>query len=184
MSCVIGIVEKGITYFGYETTGAGATQKARYNTPKVFRSGDYVIGYAGSYRVGQILRYYTKYPNPDYSDLSKLMSTEFVDAMMSSMDDNRVIKNRDEIAEMDGAETLVSIGGKLFVVQTDLSVVEPKYNYWAIGSGWSVALGSLYSTDEEKIGVYISPQDRINIAISAASEYIITVGSEVVIFER
>ena len=60
---------------------------------------------------------------------------------------------------------------KLYSVESDFQVGESLDNYAACGSGEDFALGSLATTE----GLGLSPEERIRVALQAASKFSVSV---------
>lgn len=68
----------------------------------------------------------------------------------------------------DLAFLVLSGGGKIFAVQSDLSVLQPA-RYYAIGSGYQVATGALFATDGR-----ISAKRAVQTALEASVSHLTT----------
>ena len=62
---------------------------------------------------------------------------------------------------------LVGWRGKLYVIDNDMQVAELATPFAACGCGEDLVLGSLYTTEQFEI----KPEERINIALSAAESF-------------
>lgn len=133
--------------------------------PKVFTIGDMIIGYAGSARLGNVLRY-SFVPPPrtrQDKDIMKYMVTKFVDSLRQ-ITREKGLMHKEEIEEISG-HILVGVDGRIFAIYEDWQVAEPREPYLAIGSGTDLALGSLFSTENSP------PKIRITQALAAAARY-------------
>jgi hypothetical protein len=68
-----------------------------------------------------------------------------------------------------GGVFLVGVRGRLFEIDDDYHAREMLEQYDAVGSGVSVALGSLYSTTGQ------DPETRIRVALEAAEQFVTSV---------
>lgn len=60
MTCIVGLVDNGVVYMGADSLGSNYQSKTVRNDKKVFKLKDSdkaVVGFAGSYRIGQLLMY-------------------------------------------------------------------------------------------------------------------------------
>lgn len=171
MTCIVGIEQDGYVYIGGDSAGVDVENLSICTRAdeKVFVSdgGEFIMGFAGSFRIGQLLRY--AFVAPDQSskkDDMAYMVTDFVDAIRTMQRDKGALKKENEIEEHE-AEFLVGYKGKLYIIDTDFQIGRPLENYMAIGCAAQVALGALYATRDSDM----SPEERITLALNAATEY-------------
>lgn len=140
-----------------------------YSDEKVFITpGDEaVIGYSGSFRVGQLLKYGFSVPDqPSKKDDMAYMVTDFVDAIRNLQRDKGAMTKENEL-ELHDAELLIGFNGNVYVIQSDYQVGCPLENFAAVGCGAPFALGAMFATKDATMG----PIERIHMALSAAAEY-------------
>lgn len=173
MTCIIGLLDKNKVYIGGDTFGSNGHFGQEHDHSKVFRVNDFIIGGTSSFRMLDILEYSfsPRKPYPD-DDIEKYMRTVFVDAARQSMKTGGFAIVKDTWCET-GGTFLVGYKDKLWEVQGDFSVLNCA-PFASCGSGYEVALGSLYTTGTLKM----EPEDRIKIALEAASKYIVSVGGK------
>jgi ATP-dependent protease HslVU (ClpYQ) peptidase subunit len=142
---------------------------ASYVMPKVFKRDGYLIGYAGSFRFGKLLQYVFELPNIPKNCTTSEKLDEFMNKeLMQSI--KKQAKEMDlEKEEMD-FDALIGINGHIFEVSNDWCAIECAMSWNAIGSGTKYAWGSLHTTEPWK-----DPKKRIHTALSAASEYSMSV---------
>jgi 20S proteasome alpha/beta subunit len=104
--------------------------------PKIVQQDTWLIGVAGSARVCDQLQYSIEYPKPPVEVVKSGEWMKWIVTKVIPLIDY-VVKDK----EMD-AEAILITHGKAFLVGEDLSVLTAS-PYWAIGSGASLALGSL-----------------------------------------
>ncbi len=171
MTCIIGILEEnGDIYMGGDSAGASGNSLSIRADRKVFINEDYIMGFTGSFRMGQLLRYNFK-PPKFYEDfgLYSFMVNEFINGIRKCLKKGGFAKKKDEVEK--GGLFLVGYKSKLFVVDSDYQVGETIDNFASIGSGSEVALGSLYSTkDLNKRSEY-----RISLALESAEHFTVYV---------
>lgn len=135
--------------------------------PKVFKRGEYLLGYTSSFRNGQILEYGIEFPEPLEDHLDSFMVNSFMPLVKNKFREAECLKVIN--AEAVGACFLVGVRGNLYTVHEDFQVRRNQPNYDSVGSGSSVALGSLFSTEGMK------PKKRVKLALKAASAFITSV---------
>ncbi|MCD7911057.1 hypothetical protein KC480_05895 [Bacillus velezensis] len=174
MTCIIGLVENGITYIGADSLASNPYIKTTRKDKKVFKMKDsknMILGFTSSFRMGQLLMYANGLidkrdePNIDH----EYLVTKFIPNVIKLFESQGFI--RDNSGEKTGGEFLIGYNDQLYRIQPDFQVSQTDLNYDACGSGQEVALGSLYSTE----ALNLSPEARIAQALRAASKHSIGV---------
>lgn len=167
MTCIVGIVQKGIVYMGGDSLASEpeSMDKLPMKNRKVFHNGPFLIGACGSLRMAQILQHGLKPPpKPKLMEDMKFMATRFIDEVRAAFLNNGYGKIR-EGGDNEGGNFLVGFGGKLYEVHNDFQVGEWSWGYASIGSGRSYAYGSLFMSENE------APELRITSALEAAAHF-------------
>lgn len=176
MTCIVGVKHEDTMYVGADSAGSDDDGAIRTRADeKVFVSDDeqMIIGFAGSFRVGQLVRYALAIPEQSIrKDDMSYMVTDFVDAIRSTLKDKGALTVIDDTSEQHDSELIVGYHGDLYIIDSDYQISKHVEEYAAVGSGAQVALGALYATKNNKD---VLPQDRLLIALSAAAEYTSTV---------
>ena len=155
MTCIVGIASEGVVYIGGDRGLSDNDSILSMPRPKVVRCGEYLIGYAGSLGVGQLLQM-TDLPVPGKNP-EKTLRTTFTKAFKDSLEEYGPT-----ISEENDTDFLIGVNGKLYEYSVaDWSVAEVEYS--AVGSGSPIALGSLYTSH-----TYKDIPRRIKIALEAA----------------
>jgi hypothetical protein len=154
--------------------------------PKVFKVGQYGIGFVDSFRMGQILQYnWTPpiyKPTAGYKNLDKFLRTKFIESIKEAFKEQGY-GNQTAGSTEDGDEGGVFIitvqgSGRIFVMDTDFHIGEADVAYMAEGAGQELALGSLFSTTAIK-----TPRKRVRMALEAASKFNMSVRPPFTIIE-
>jgi 20S proteasome alpha/beta subunit len=161
MTCIVGVAAKGRVWIGGDSAGSDGWAVSVRSDTKVFRNGPYVMGFTGSFRMGQLLRYTLIPPEPDGWDVDRFMATTFVDAVRESLRTGGWL--RTDSSQDRGGTFLVGIRDRLYSVEEDFQVGYTADNYAAVGSGYLVALGSLFTSPA------MQPEDRVLAALAAAA---------------
>lgn len=155
MTCIVGLEhESGVT-IGGDAAAVDEHHVTVRSDAKVFKRGEYLVGFADSYRAGQLLAYRLNVPPQVGEDDFEHMATAFVDAVKRCL------------AEDDEAEAglfLVGYRGALYYVDADLHVGRAACGYEAIGLGAPFALGSMASS-------FGSPFARVHGALAASQRH-------------
>lgn len=164
MTCIVGIETKNSVIIGGDSASSGGYDITSTRLKKVFTRSLFLIGYTGSFRMGQILQYqlYVKEQTKKQTNLEYL-STTFIDAVRNCLTKGGYKKIENEVEE--GGTFLVGYKNKLYLIDSDFQVNSSKDGFWACGCAASYALGNLYSTKE------LSPKQRIKQALKAATHF-------------
>lgn len=160
MTCIVGLVHDGIVHMAADSAGVAGLSLTVRRDRKIFRTGEFVMGFTTSFRMGQILAYNLTPQQPrDPADLMRYMATDFIDSVRNCLKSGgyTTVSNNVET----GGEFLVGYRGRLFHIDSDFQVGEAECLYDACGCGADIALGSLASTEG-------APHDRIMRALGAA----------------
>jgi ATP-dependent protease HslVU (ClpYQ) peptidase subunit len=171
MTCIVGLEHEGVVYVGGDSAGVdvGSLAICGRADEKVFLtdSEEFIMGFCGSFRIGQLLRYALIPPDqPSKKDDMGYMVTDFIDAVRTMQKEKGSMQKENELEEHDAA-FLVGYKGKLYVIESDFQVGRPIENYAAVGCGAQIALGAMYATRESTM----TPEERITLALQAAVEY-------------
>lgn len=166
MTCIIGLVEKGKVYIGGDSVGANVRtyQTIIRRDRKVFKNGEFVIGFTSSFRMGQLLQYAFSPPkrHPD-QDVFTYMATVFVNAVRDCFKTGGFAEKHNDAES--GGMFLVGYQGRLFSIDSDYHVGEAASGFDACGCGESIALGAMYVSEGTPA------KKRILDALAAAERY-------------
>jgi ATP-dependent protease HslVU (ClpYQ) peptidase subunit len=167
LTCIVAIVKKGVIYIGADSLGSTDNGYATVRKDeKVFINREYIIGYCGSFRMGQLLKYSRLPIIPTEfkgENLHRFMCTVFINHVRDIFKVAGHSEIKDNVEE--GGNFIVGVNGELFEIECDFQVGKSLDNFMSIGSGSPYALGSLYSTKSEE------PEMRIHLALKAAERY-------------
>jgi len=175
MSCVVGISQKGIVYIGGDSLCSFEGEVRHVTTPKVFKNNDYLIGFCGNVRQGQLL----------YSCCWKppINIVNFVDEIRRHFDKKGCLKTGENGEDLCGCNFLIGFKKKLYEIHANFQIVELEDNFSAIGEGSVFALGSLYETSKKNSGLNIEPTERIIRSLNCSSYFCSSVGGDFNILE-
>ena len=173
MTCIVGLQHEGKVWVGGDSAGvAGYSIQTRVDE-KVFKRAPYVMGFAGSFRMGQLLRYNTvlSIPTADEvpaKDLDAFMVSIFVEEVRKVLrkGGHTWVENNSEAI---GGLFLVGVRGVLYAVDSDLQIARTRDGYQAIGCGDDLALGSLHATLLD--ASWMNPGYRLRKALDAAAHH-------------
>lgn len=140
MTCIIGVAEEGKIYIGSDSAGSDSYTSRAMKTPKVFRLGDFMIGYTSSFRMGQILRYKLLIPERMEGETDEhYVQSSFVDAVRECLRNHGYtrIENNTET----GGQFVVGYKGMVCTVQSDFAILCHEDGLEIVGAGEYIALG-------------------------------------------
>lgn len=159
MTCIVGISHNGNVYIGGDRAASDDSTVLPLTRPKVKKCNDYLIGYAGSAGIGELV-HFIDLPPISNKNIEKVLRTTFVKTIKNAIEEYGNASHLEE----NGTDWLVGVNGRLFEVSSeDWSVCE--FEYTAIGSGGPIALGSLHTTRSWK-----DQEKRVKSALQAAVE--------------
>ena len=135
---------------------SGITDEAFTTAPpmnKIIRQGEWLIAAAGADRVCDVLQYIVKYPTippvlkkkTDETSWYQYIAKRIIPIIRKAAQDELTLDTKDGVAELPESELILVTHGRAFSISNTLGISRCT-PYWAIGSGGSLALGSL-STD-------------------------------------
>ena len=164
MTCIAGVAANGKVCIGGDSAGIAGWSLQTRADEKVFRNGPFVMGFCGSFRMGQLLRFKFKPPDhdPRLADY-KFMVTEFIDQARQCLKDGG-FASKDKEQET-GGTFLVGYKQGLYLIDSDYQVGRPALDFAAVGAGDQVALGALHVLDR------LPPRERVEKALAAAEAH-------------
>lgn len=173
MTCIVGLVYNGHVYVGGDSAAVevgGYAVQTRADE-KVFQRGSYIMGFSGSFRMGQLLRYAGSLPDPPAVEagsieLYRFMCTTFIDSVREIFKAGGFTAKETADAELIQGEFIVAVHGKLFAVHTDYQVAQSSDGFTSVGCGYQIALGALYASRG-----WADPILRVKLALEAAEKF-------------
>lgn len=170
MTVIIGYTNGKNVWMTGDEAAAGDCMNEFVKHQKVFKSAVYLgpknhsrenilIGYAGSFRMGQLLQFKLESNRPTKNmDVYEYLCTNFVDEIKELFEKNNFSKLVEN--EAIGGSFLIGVKGRLFTIQSDFSVLEYKEKFTSIGGGYQFAIASM-ETFEQLRNRYIKlPEDE------------------------
>jgi ATP-dependent protease HslVU (ClpYQ) peptidase subunit len=131
---------------------------------KVFIKGKMLIGFCGSFRMRDLIRYSFEIPKHARKiPVEEYMATTFLNALRKTLVDGGHTEKKDNVETFEG-NLLIAYRQRLFEIEGDFQVGEPRLPFHAIGCGDDIAFGSLFTSKKD------TPKRRITTALSAAVE--------------
>lgn len=165
MTCIVGYTYKNKVYIGGDSAGSDGWRINNRKDPKVFKNGNYIIGFTSSFRMGQLLMF-NDLPNLDTKNLYKSMINDFIPAVRKIFKDNGYSKINDNVETSGTFLVAYRDTGRLFCIENDYQVGESMQPYNACGCGYLVALGALHAVEKYTM----AHNTRVRVALKAASD--------------
>ncbi len=177
MTCIVGVVDDGAVWMGADSCAGNVNNYDHYpiKEPKLLYCQGVPItdsvlgGYSGSFRFGQLMAHHITMPterDTTADALGYLIGT-FLRAVRKTLSDHKYLQINDGVESVaGGSEFLFASHGRLWVMQSDFSVIESLHGEDAIGCGMSYAAGSLHATRSFDM----TSRDRVETALRAAAE--------------
>jgi len=176
MTCIVAFVDdQGGIHFGSDSLGTDGHFSKVISDPKIFQAGEFLFGYAGSFRLGQILEHIFIPPERLENQTTKqYLCTQFIDSLKTSLKICGSLGTDDDNGDTDSFEGdfLVGYRGEIFIVQGDFAVLQVRDNHLAIGSGEETATAVLLATKE----LDLEPLERLQLALDTTDQLIDSVG--------
>lgn len=160
----------GDVWIGGDSLVASGWTKNKLAYPKVIRKAPFVLGFAGSVRVGNIITHSfnpEKSPPKSVKALRKYMCTYFVDSLREALEEAGAKKINNNVEGTDNGWLMIGINGRIFQVATDFSVCEMATPYDAIGCGEDFALGAMAAAYKLKT----DPKEIATLGLESASKH-------------
>ncbi len=172
MTCIVGMEHKGVVYLGGDSAATSGWDTRIQAAPKVFKLGEFVMGYTTSFRMGQLLQYEFAPPENDCDDDMAYMVTRFVPALRECLKGGGFTKIQD--SREDGGTFLVGYRGALYEVTDEFSVLRSQDGYEAVGCGARYALAAMWVRmrhAEQVQGKPVHPTVTLQLALETAAYF-------------
>lgn len=150
MTVIIGFTKNNTIYMGGDRRGSNGYSYKNVEHPKVFKNGEFLIGYTSSFRFGEILQYDFKPPqqSKDITDNKEFMVSKFIPALREALEKGKYSKN-----DFEGRSGCALIGyrGSLYELQGDWSILESSNKICSVGSGQDFAMGVMFALKDGNI---------------------------------
>lgn len=162
MTIIIGLEHRGTVWIGGDSAGTNQLMNQTIRADKkVFIRDGLIFGFCGSFRAGQLLQHTLVIPPhaKGVSDEAYLVN-DFISAVKSCL-----LEGQEGTAkEFEGA-FLLGYRGKLYDIESDFQVGQPKTGWHAVGSGSDIGKGAMAAS-----GGIRNPKKRLELALQAACD--------------
>ena len=167
MTCIVALEHEGVLWMGGDSAAFREDEISCRADPKVFQYGEFLFGFSGSFRVGQLLRYGFQPPKQSGKSDMGYMVIDFVDALRTFLD-QKGTHLKEGSGDSHDSEIVVGFRRKIYVIEPDFNVSMPLEKYVASGSGSAYALGALSVLEE--IGI-MHPSSKIETALKVSAQH-------------
>jgi hypothetical protein len=187
MTCIVALINENKVFLGGDAAASDDKSGLIFQRtdPKVFKVGQFGIGFVDSFRMGQILQYSwtppVYKPTAGYRNLDKFLRTRFVESIKEAFKEHGYGNQNPGTEDGDeGGIFIITVqgAGRIFTMDSDFHIGEADVQYMAEGAGQELALGSLYSTAQIK-----TPRKRVRMALEAATKFNMSVRPPFTIIE-
>ena len=170
MTCIAVLRQDDKVYISGERAVSNDSEIHYLSTPKIWRQGEYLIGYAGHLSALSVYHSFAP-PQPRGlrgKDLDKFMYTHFLDYLMNFYESKGI--------KTDGLDLLIAVGDRIYEHSSDnMSLYVYDTNYNSIGSGSPYVMASLFSTADFDL----SGRQRIKMALESAIRFSPSCGGKI-----
>lgn len=167
MTCIVGLSHKGKVWIGGDSAGSSEGFMAKRKDKKVFKKDGFIIGFAGSFRFGDILKYKYQFPKRGKISLEKYFVCDFIDGLRECINTSGLKRNSEDGPEEMESGMLIGTEGRLFSIDSDFQVAEPSDGIYCIGSGSEYSFGAMFI--EKVSNKFKDPKKSIINSLKAAS---------------
>lgn len=173
MTCIAALVSHDKVWMGGDSAAVGGHYSLTIRKDqKVFRKGDFLLGFTSSFRMGQLLAHQFQPPaRPEGMELHEYMVVKFVEGLRETFKLGGYAQKEKEAEN--GGTFLVGYCGRIFKICDDYQVAESVYPFDACGCGEDVALGALYAQWNGVTGKveFDEPNRALRTALVAAERF-------------
>ncbi len=165
MTLIVGIEHKGHAIMACDSLVSGTYGVDMLAASKLVRLGEYVIGYCGEALIGDVVSHLLDMPPLPASPRRAYghLVTAVMPLLRAAFKEHKVDKT--EHGDNFGGRLLIAARGLVFEVCCDYQVSRSQHGYIVVGSGATVALGSLASSER------LAPRARAVAALLAAERH-------------
>lgn len=187
MSTVIAMQAKGYAIIASDNQINYDNRRVTVPAPaaKLQKVGDYLIGFAGDLRAGQIVHYLFTPPTPvgikTLTDLDQFITAAFIPGLKQTWDKHSYTQPADDSNDS-GTVLLVSVLGIIYEIGSDYSWTRDQRRTYGIGTGGDYALG--YMAGHNRMPTKATAETIIHQALCIASEYDINTSDKTIMYSQ
>lgn len=163
MTCIVGLEADSKVYIGADSASVAGWEVRATRLHKVFRRSRFLIGYTGSFRMGQLLQHRLEISPQNGETDEEFMVCKFIEAVRTCLKDGGFAKVDNNVEK--GGYFLVGYNGRLYNVSSDFQVNSERNGFDARGCGREYALGAM------KVLESLAPRERVKKALTVAAHF-------------
>ena len=165
MTCIVALEHSGAAWIASDAFMGSAHMRDATDRPKFFARGGMAIGYAGSFRVAQLIEHRAQFrARASGEDVQRYLVTEVARKIRSLLRREGASITDSHGTDSQDADFIVCLRGEVWTLQEDYSVIRSAHGFAAIGAGQAFALGALAATPK------MDPRRRLLAALGAAGK--------------
>lgn len=167
MTSIVAYKKEDTIIIGGDSAASGNNRIVSRKDKKVFKRRGIAFGFAGSFRIGQLIKYSLKIPKrPTHMYNEEYIFNCLIGEIFKLLKLNKLVKKN----QMD-CNILIGYGKQIYKVDSDFQVEIADDNYAAIGDGADIALGALFVLKDTEL----TPEEKLEKALYASARYCTTV---------
>ena len=168
MTCIVGLVHEGSVFIGGDSAGVNERLDVFVRADeKVFTKGSMVLGFSGSFRMGQLLRYSFNPPDQTIGeDDFAYLCGPWVGSLSECMKVNGCATIKDNEIGFNG-DFLLGFNGALYRIHEDFQVAKRTEPYNSCGCASDYAIGAMSML----IDTDLEPEEKIIMALEVAERF-------------
>ncbi len=170
MTTIVGLVQDDEVWMGGDSAFSDeyTTQVTIMKDPKVFVNNGVLLGFCGSARMGNLLRWSFLPPTQDIRmDDEEYVHTVFIDAVRDTFREGGFAEIARNVERAVESAFLIGYRGHLYLVDEGFDVSTPADPYTSVGCGAQIALGAMHVSQ----ALDLEPKDRIVRALKASERF-------------
>lgn len=168
MTCIVSYKSKGKVYIGGDSAESAGNFIAVRADKKVFKIKNILIGYAGSFRCAQLVKFSFVPPShPKTMSSHAYMCSLFIPELQKVFEKHNIFPSDDKtVSEL---QLLIGYKGEVYLMDFDFNIGIPSDCYSSIGASNEVALGAMFVLNSQQNN--LSPEEMITVALEASVKF-------------
>lgn len=173
MTCILALKHNDNIWVGGDSVATDGNYNLTTKQPKVFKINDLLFGATSSFRMMQIIQHHLEFESfAEYTKNRENVSLETwlvkhvveeIRQKLKSFGYTRMIDSNQESV----GTCIVAIGNRMFLMDSDLQIIEIDGNCWAIGHGAEWAVGACHAL----LGTGMHSKEIIEKSLSISCQY-------------
>jgi len=166
MTCIVAYFdrENDCVYMGGDSAGSSNYDVRIRKDPKVFKNGEFMIGFTTSFRMGQLLMapFDDLFPQKESEKDYDYLVNSFIPNIQKRFKEHSFTKVKNEVHE--GGTFILVYRNKIYEIEDDFQVSEYYDDFDSVGCGSPYALGALKALQGINMAVKLKVEMALEIA--------------------